>query len=324
MYAAGHPPLPPFELASFCRDQPMHYLPAKESKFIKLVAKDPVKSWELYHYSPDEVQQTRIIAVGILTAVRAAVGSVRVEAAKRSKDPANPLLDYAHFDCYACHHDLKSPSWRQARGYNGVPGRPQLRPGCFPGLKIVLQHATRCTDKRSELNVERFQQVIEQMDELTALFSQTPFGAADKIQPAAQRLEESLCHAIAELDKVIYSEKETKKLLQSMVDHVCTPPANKKDFWLDPDSAQQLTWAIEVLREELEGDHDKNKQPLAAVFEKHPTACPTRRVRLAEKIPADKSLLLIDALPGRLKQINDFEFDPFRKVFEDLKTQLPK
>jgi hypothetical protein len=39
------------------------------------------------------------------------------DALRKAASERWPELAMAHSDCYACHHDLQSPSWRQARGY---------------------------------------------------------------------------------------------------------------------------------------------------------------------------------------------------------------
>lgn len=41
--------------------------------------------------------------------------------AERCVHPARPWPEFAEFDCYACHHDLTNPSWRQNRA-NSKPG----------------------------------------------------------------------------------------------------------------------------------------------------------------------------------------------------------
>ena len=64
--------------------------------------------------------------------------------------PKDQLLDFAHFDCYACHHDLKVPSWRQKRGYRGAPGRPTMKPWSTETLRAVLDHARGATGFKTE------------------------------------------------------------------------------------------------------------------------------------------------------------------------------
>src|SRR5207245_2778124 len=133
-------PLPPFELSSFSRDQPGHFKPPQDCEFIvETATADETQSWQLYHFRKGDLQQTRTLAVGAVVTLRAAVESLKEDIRDLKQD--RKTADFAYFDCYACHHDLKSPSWRQERGYVGVPGRPQIRAAAVPLLTIVLRHA---------------------------------------------------------------------------------------------------------------------------------------------------------------------------------------
>jgi hypothetical protein len=45
--------------------------------------------------------------------------------AQQAESPTRPRPwpEFAEYDCFACHHDLRADSWRQKRGYHGrVPG----------------------------------------------------------------------------------------------------------------------------------------------------------------------------------------------------------
>jgi cytochrome c554/c'-like protein len=52
----------------------------------------------------------------------------QVAAAQRAKDLAASHRagpEFADLDCFACHHDLRQPSWRQERPAGGKPGMPE-------------------------------------------------------------------------------------------------------------------------------------------------------------------------------------------------------
>src|SRR5207248_1119020 len=106
MYAAGHPPLPPFELVTFCRDQPRHYFTHRENKSLAAAAeKDDEATRNNFHYSlhasasktngicPD----ARDFAVGTVAAFEATMKLLAEDAAATEKNGS--LLDFAHFDC---------------------------------------------------------------------------------------------------------------------------------------------------------------------------------------------------------------------------------
>src|SRR5207249_824079 len=68
MYAAGHPPLPGFELATFSESLPKHWRLMKDVPLMnKLDAK--VRK-EVYHYEIGELEQTRLVVVGALVSLR--------------------------------------------------------------------------------------------------------------------------------------------------------------------------------------------------------------------------------------------------------------
>ena len=116
MYAAGHPPLPPFEVVTFAHDAPRHYHTHRENK--ALAAMPAEAAWKNFHFRtpadkehPDGAcPEARAFALGAVAGFDATMKLLADDAADTPKDQ---LLDFAHFDCYACHHDLKVPSWRQ-------------------------------------------------------------------------------------------------------------------------------------------------------------------------------------------------------------------
>ena len=71
------------------------------------------------HRAIDEAQAWR---VGQVVSAEAAL-RLLIGRATAAKEKAQPWPEFAEYDCYACHHGLQGPSWRQKRGYAGrVPG----------------------------------------------------------------------------------------------------------------------------------------------------------------------------------------------------------
>ena len=133
MFAAGHPPLPPLETLTYSRDQPSHAIPPDKNKYI---AEDvtPDDAWKLFHVRKDESSAACQAAVGAAVGFREAMKTLAHEAEKAK---GGQMLDFALFDCAACHHDLITPSWRQERGFVGTPGRPLPRTGPTTLLRAV-------------------------------------------------------------------------------------------------------------------------------------------------------------------------------------------
>jgi hypothetical protein len=132
MYAAGHPPLMPLEVISFCDHEPRHWRWPDEVPYFKADELTKEQLRDIYHYYPGTNDRTRQMVLSALTSFRVTMQMLQAEA-------QNGPLDLAHFDCYACHHDLKRPSWRQQRGYPGRPaGRPIIRPVSYELVRAVL------------------------------------------------------------------------------------------------------------------------------------------------------------------------------------------
>ncbi len=106
LIAAGHPPLK-FEYSAYLDALPKHWDHARERQNM-----------------PD--YELRTWVAGQLATAQAAL---RLLAARAdASDPAwqryQPVYpEFAEYDCFACHHDLQSPSWRIQQGFAGrTPG----------------------------------------------------------------------------------------------------------------------------------------------------------------------------------------------------------
>jgi hypothetical protein len=241
MYAAGHPPLPPLEVMTFSRDQPMHYEWAKDLPYFQTL--DPAKAWELFHYRKGESQPARLVAAAALGTFRAAVRML-AQAAEEAH-ARNGLLDFAHFDCAACHHDLKLPSWRQQRGFAGAPGRPLPNTGPLALLRVVIDHAATAAPSLKPL-VDEF---AAKHAQLVKAFDARPFGDPAAVAAATRDLAAWADSAENALKTVVYTREETRKLL-TMIANAAAAPATEPSPGLDFDAAQQLFWAFDVLRDE--------------------------------------------------------------------------
>jgi hypothetical protein len=137
MFAAGHPPLPPIEVSSFSRNLPQHWRDPQFVPYFKEKA-DDASVIENYHLQSMGFQRTRFALVGSVVALRETMKLARDQARAVKDDAARwPEIAMAHSDCYACHHELRAPSYRQARGFGyqlagrdiirTIPGRPIIR-----------------------------------------------------------------------------------------------------------------------------------------------------------------------------------------------------
>jgi Cytochrome c554 and c-prime len=145
MYAAGHPPLPSFEVAAYSLAEPPHWyhpreVPAFEDADRKLLDNFLADLSGLHH--------TKMALVGGAVALREAMDVM----AQQAKAGGEAWPELAHFECFACHHDLQAPgylNWRQVRGYGhpldgrvqpGQAGRPHFRPWPTALVRLAIHH----------------------------------------------------------------------------------------------------------------------------------------------------------------------------------------
>ncbi len=116
LIAAGHPRLA-FEYTAYHELLPRHW---EEKTYGKDFA---ARAWE----------------IGQVVGARAAVDLL--ESRAREAGPSRSLPpEFAEYDCFACHHDLRAPSWRQERGYDGrTPGLPAWGTWSLPMAAILAK-----------------------------------------------------------------------------------------------------------------------------------------------------------------------------------------
>ncbi|MES2788869.1 MAG: multiheme c-type cytochrome [Planctomycetota bacterium] len=121
LIAAGHPRLN-FELSAYHANMPAHW--DGEADRRNFPAQDDARG---------SIREAKLWVLGQLTTADAALNLLAVRAqATQESDTANGTAaktawpEFAEYGCFACHHDLQSPSWRQQ---SPVPGR---KPGSYP------------------------------------------------------------------------------------------------------------------------------------------------------------------------------------------------
>lgn len=264
MYAAGHPPLPPFELGTFMDCQPKHWgAPVYSSlayfegdNAAKFAARGNQKlpenwQWELYRFHPTdkEVFVARSVAAGAIASLQSEMRMLAADAATVAVNPKADGIDYARFDCYACHHNLVVPSDRQKRGYDGKPGRPPMKAwlAALPG--VVADHADSLPPLAGA--GKAFQSKWAAVR--TAALSR-PFGDPAAVKVAAEDMAKWCDDFLAKSangGRPLYTKAESERLLATI------GAAATSDKWTaDPEAAMHLTWAYLSLRPGVGGPPD--------------------------------------------------------------------
>jgi hypothetical protein len=237
MFAAGHPPLPGFELETFTEQMPRHWaeFAAKDAKVQELFlqhSSDP----RYKDLQKDNLPRTQALLVGALITC-----AEYVRLAGQAADPAvrSPVSkpewpELAVFDCFACHHDLRTPSWRQRpKGAGQVPGRPVLQPWSFALARIAAK-----TLGTSGPDFDG------QIADLRKAVSAQPFGRQKDLVKTASPAAQWLHGQALEREKKPVSRADGLALLKDIV-------AVASSETLDYDSARQLLWAYQLVDGEL-------------------------------------------------------------------------
>jgi hypothetical protein len=253
MYAAGHPPLPGFEIATFSEAMPRHWETWAEK--LKRLAKQKDLYAKAYQFDPaqEQVEAARMLVISAAVAFRETMhlsASQAAQTAKSEKADAAPWPELAAFDCYACHHDLKRDSWRQERGYKGKPGRPQLRDWPLALLHVTIDYADQGSGPAGASGLR--QQFDKNWQELTGVFNEQPFGNPARVAKAACSLVSWSDNLIARLEQSKHDRAAAQRLLGSITGYA-------QKGLLDFDSARQIAWASQTLLTELVGPAAKSR-----------------------------------------------------------------
>ena len=255
MYAAGHPPLPSFELSQFVHQMPRHWRRLEEKP--KSLSKNVIEKLSQFNQDCDfaligdnELAATKLTVISTLVTLEE---SMRLTAGLISDPAASPQWpELANYSCFACHHELKRDGWRKRSRLSKFPGRPTLHEWPFSLSRVVAQEVLN-TDSKSlfENNVNAV------INEMTA----RPYGDSTELKQSATALAKSI-------------EADTKQLNCKTIDRefgirfltkLATAASNEIT---DYDSARQFVWAYERTLNAL----NKPAQPnVVASQEKLPT-----------------------------------------------------
>jgi len=144
LIAAGHPRLI-FELDAYLTALPRHWREPHEKVGTKAAVRDfHAKAW----------------AVGQVETTEAILRLLRSRAESAARDEA-PWPEFAEYDCFACHHELASPSWRQAEGSRQPPGSLPWGSWTLPTLLPLAQGPAKSTPGESSASLIALKKEME-------------------------------------------------------------------------------------------------------------------------------------------------------------------
>ncbi len=307
MYAAGHPPLPSFEIVSFSEVMPRHWetMPEKYARLSKYA-----KQYDaIYHFDekPHELQQVRLLMTSAVVAFRDSVELIAAHAEAAQKGANAQAADrawpeFALYDCYACHHDLKTDSWRQKRGYVGVPGRPQMRDWPTVLVPLALRH-----EQLAGKQTQDWQTTFDKdLKGLEGAFSKAPFGDPKEVRARAEALMKWSDGLLAALKETKLDAARSRELVGVLLNR---PEKSLLDF----DSARQVGWGLRSLL----GETDPAALKAPAV--KAPLDALVTELRL--ELPKGQQPI-VGELPESLAKLASFDPEVFRKNLKALAQAL--
>ncbi len=220
MYAAGHPILPGFEVATFSEQMPRHW---------QLMREKVPGVQKIQGYLGHEWEESQLLLVGSAVALRESMRLLAKQAEYASLK--GEMLDWALLDCFSCHHDLQLPSWRQEQVRLGKPGR--VPPKNWPmTLAEVAGEWVQIKDAVGPLKRDLFEATLSR-----------PFGDTLKVTQAASRLATWADRVAMDLASKPLNTTTGPKLGEHLLKLGLSQP-------VDFDSARQAGWALTLYRNE--------------------------------------------------------------------------
>lgn len=303
MYAAGHPPLPSVEVATFSNEEPRHW---------QYIAEKLPPVVERLKLDKSVYEQTQLVAVSGLISLRQSLQLYLDEAESAAKSESKtPWPDFARFDCYACHHELKIDGWRPLRGFADAPGRPPM-PTWPEALVSVGIAAAAGNEKAADDKLAEFHLKTKAFREA---FGAKPYGDPARAKAAASALVSWVDDAL----KTLSAAKVDDKAALALLNVIARLGAREIS---DYDSARQLAWAFKTIHDEL--SQRKATVPNADQLAPIVTDLASRLVLTLnpnQKGPAEP---IEKELPKRMTAVADYDPAPVMASFAELERLLAR
>jgi Cytochrome c554 and c-prime len=247
MIAAGHPRLD-FELSAFLANMPPHWDEKSQAK----------------HHGAD--YEARVWAVGQVVTAQAALelltdrarnadsplseisisgSNINIRATPAARSANRPWPEFSEYNCYACHHALTDPSWRQTRGYG------DRKAGSLPWGTWYSVMPRRLAGQ-APFGDANDQTIAKGFDALEKAMAAPQKDRSD-IPARAQELAKRLTPLLTKTSQTKLSRKEIQMLLSSLA---AKEPSDSAPDW---DAAEQLYLAAAALSQDQGAEQSSEK-----------------------------------------------------------------
>ncbi len=348
MYAAGHPPLPSIEIETFVSEMPSHWRTMRERGEFTNQKEYFAANFPNQKDPQLDLPQTKSTLIGGVMALRESLNLFGEQAVDKHEFSVWPEL--AVFDCAACHHDLRSKSWRRERGYGtSIPGRPQFYAWPTALVKVAVRHRAGDEDAKFNAQWDEFHSNIEK---LRRVLDKQPFGAPEQIRAITHGADVKgglvawLDNLADEIFKSPVRETDAKRALKAVL-------ALDAQDYPDFHSARQTLWTFRTIQSELqveypkfkpraEGETLKSSQERAiqnlVLFRDWEAGPKTTSLRTTDewlakyefasklrlKLPAGVDSVIATQLPDALDAAAEYDPDWFKAQLAKFAKELPK
>jgi hypothetical protein len=331
LYAAGHPPIPGFEVASFSDFMPRHWRHRRDVPYLKTA---PEAIQARFDLANARFEQTKLVVLGAVICLRDAMILLASQAAPaKDEQPdrdarvaghhSDGWPEYAFFDCGACHHDLRVPSWRQRRSGLGPPGRPMIRTWPFALARLAIRQVSK-DEPTFQTKLGEFQTLARR---LARASESRPFGDPAEIEAAAAAFVRWSDPLDALLADASFDEPSALGLLKELCD---AAKAETPDF----ESARQLGWAFTIIYSEWNPQHANDAKIRAVLktlqdqLDLQLNANRDERAKLLQIGSTEErnrrcEALASTALADELRRASDYDPSTFQAAFQELSRLLP-
>jgi hypothetical protein len=273
-YAAGHPPLPSFELASFEAHMPVHWKSLREKGDFMFRAAPPtdetgdiardIEALKRGGIPPEAIKKSYLeanfpaaVAKGLdptsdlaMTKDAISAGAVIYETyvrqigdyASQAAENSAAWPELALYDCMACHHELRRRLPASATQRRHPPGRPPLADWPQVLAKLTARQAAGYDEAET---ASRWALIDKRLALLERATTSRPFGDPRVMRDAAETLADALAALAADAALTRYDKTAASAALFALTDPKFLPAQ-------DYSSARQSAWAITAIAGELQ------------------------------------------------------------------------